>query len=44
VTIAARWAGPCPADWLPGDIELPGGTRVNYVATLESMNAAAAGK
>lgn len=41
MTTAARWTGPCPAGWLPGDVELPGGTRINTVATLESMSAAA---
>lgn len=37
VSIAAKWTGPCPEGWLPGDLELPGGTRVNSIATLESL-------
>ncbi|HYF61084.1 MAG TPA: DUF3617 family protein [Burkholderiaceae bacterium] len=29
VTIAGRWAGPCPKGWTPGDMELPGMGRIN---------------
>jgi hypothetical protein len=29
VTIAARWAGACPAGWKPGDMEMPGMGRMN---------------
>jgi hypothetical protein len=25
--VEARWAGPCPAGWKPGDMELPGSKR-----------------
>jgi hypothetical protein len=31
-SIEATWTGPCPADMKPGDMELPGGMRIN---TLE---------
>lgn len=24
------WKGECPADWSPGDVEVPGGTRMNH--------------
>jgi hypothetical protein len=29
VTIAARWAGACPAGWKPGDMQMPGMGRMN---------------
>jgi hypothetical protein len=29
MTIEATWTGPCPADMKPGDMELPGGMRIN---------------
>jgi len=28
-SIEATWTGPCPADMKPGDMELPGGMRIN---------------
>jgi hypothetical protein len=28
-TIEATWTGPCPADMKPGDMELPGGMKIN---------------
>jgi len=40
VKMTAKWAGECPAGWVPGDIEMPGGMRVN----MTQMNPAAAGK
>jgi predicted small lipoprotein YifL len=40
VKMTAKWAGECPAGWVPGDIEMPGGMRVN----MTQMNAAAAGQ
>ena len=27
--VQAKWLGACPADWKPGDVEMPGGHRVN---------------
>jgi len=30
-TIQAKWLGACPADWKPGDIELPGGKKINLM-------------
>ena len=38
-TIEATWMGPCPAGMKPGDMELPGGMRIN---TTEAMSGAAA--
>jgi hypothetical protein len=29
MTIEATWTGPCPADMKPGDMEMPGGFKVN---------------
>lgn len=29
MTIMSTWKGACPADWKPGDTEVPGGGRVN---------------
>jgi hypothetical protein len=29
MTIEATWTGPCPADMKPGDMEMPGGLKVN---------------
>ncbi|MDR0775650.1 MAG: DUF3617 domain-containing protein [Azonexus sp.] len=29
MTMQAKWLGACPAGWKPGDIEIPGGTRIN---------------
>ena len=29
MTMSAKWTGPCPADFAPGDMELPGGLRMN---------------
>jgi len=37
VKMTAKWAGPCPEGWAPGDIEMPGGVRVN----MSQMNPAA---
>ena len=31
ITIDATWKGPCPAGMKPGDIEMPGGMRINMV-------------
>ena len=29
MTIQASWEGPCPEGWRPGDMEVPGGGRIN---------------
>jgi len=34
VSIEATWEGPCPADMKPGDIELPGGMRLNAMGEM----------
>jgi len=31
MTLEATWKGPCPADFKPGDMELPGGTKINML-------------
>ena len=31
MTLEATWKGPCPADFKPGDMELPGGMRINML-------------
>ena len=37
IAIEATWQGPCPADMKPGDMEMPGGMKIN-------MNDAMSGK
>jgi hypothetical protein len=32
MTLEASWKGPCPADFKPGDMELPGGMKINMLA------------
>jgi hypothetical protein len=32
MTVEAEWQGPCPADFKPGDMELPGGMKMNIAA------------
>ena len=44
ITVHAKWLGPCPADWKPGDVELPNGRRVNTVAGAPATPPAAAAK
>lgn len=39
MTMTAEWVGPCPAGMKPGDLELPGGMRMN----ITQMGAAASG-
>lgn len=39
MVVEAAWQGPCPADFKPGDMELPGGMKMN----LAAMAGAAAG-
>ena len=34
MTVEARWEGPCPAGMKPGDIDLPGGMRINAQAAM----------
>jgi hypothetical protein len=41
MSIEATWNGPCPADMKPGDMELPGGMRIN--ATTGGMSGGPAG-
>ena len=31
MTLDATWKGPCPADFKPGDMELPGGMKINML-------------
>ncbi|MGH6966041.1 MAG: DUF3617 domain-containing protein [Phenylobacterium sp.] len=31
MTLEATWKGPCPADFKPGDMELPGGMKINML-------------
>jgi hypothetical protein len=40
MTLEATWKGPCPADFKPGDMELPGGMKINML-TLGSGGAGA---
>jgi hypothetical protein len=40
MTILAEWQGACPADWAAGDMELPGGMRVNGAAMMKAAAAA----
>lgn len=40
MTLEAAWQGPCPADFKPGDMELPGGMKMN-VAELSKMSGGA---
>lgn len=43
ITIEAVWNGPCPADMKGGDMELPGGMRVNVSGALSGARAMGAG-
>ena len=43
MTLKATWKGPCPADFKPGDMELPGGMKINML-TMGQGGAAAGGK
>ena len=36
--MSAEWVGPCPADFAPGDLELPGGQRMNLSAMGAQAN------
>ena len=40
MTLEATWKGPCPADFKPGDMELPGGMKINML----TMGGAGAGR
>ena len=42
VTMQAKWAGPCPSGWKPGDMEMPGG--MGRVNVNEMMGGGAAAK
>jgi hypothetical protein len=39
-TLEATWKGPCPAGFKPGDMELPGGMRINMLALDDGLPAA----
>jgi hypothetical protein len=36
MTITAEWSGACPADWAAGDVEMPGGRRMNLLTKAVS--------
>jgi hypothetical protein len=36
MTVEAAWKGPCPADMKPGDMELPGGMKINMLAMADA--------
>lgn len=35
----AKWAGSCPAGWKPGDMEMPGGMRMNVGQMMQGLPA-----
>ena len=39
ISIEATWKGPCPADMKPGDIEMPGGMKINMVDAANAPSA-----
>jgi hypothetical protein len=43
MTLEATWKGPCPAGFKPGDMELPGGMKMNML-TMAAGGPAAGGK
>jgi hypothetical protein len=42
-TIEAAWTGPCPADMRAGDMEMPGGMRINMADAMSGKPGGAAG-
>jgi hypothetical protein len=38
VAIEATWTGPCPADMKAGDMEMPGGMRINMLTANSSTS------
>lgn len=40
MTVEAAWQGPCPAGFKPGDMELPGGMKMNIAAMAGQAKAA----
>ena len=36
MSMTAEWSGPCPAGWAGGDVEMPGGRRINLVTKAVS--------
>ena len=44
MTLEATWKGPCPADFKPGDMELPGGMKINILTMGPSGSGAGPGK
>jgi hypothetical protein len=43
ITIEAAWQGPCPAGMKPGDMELPGGMRINMTGAMSGKGPGGAG-
>ena len=43
MTLEGTWKGPCPADFKPGDMELPGGMKINML-TMAQAGPGAGGK
>jgi hypothetical protein len=44
MTVEATWKGPCPAGFKPGDMELPGGIKVNMLTMSADGPDASGGK
>ncbi len=44
MTLEATWKGPCPADFKPGDMELPGGMKINMLTMAPGGGASGGGK
>lgn len=43
MTLEGTWKGPCPADFKPGDMELPGGMKINML-TMSQGGPTASGR
>jgi hypothetical protein len=39
MTLEATWTGPCPPDFKPGDMELPGGMKINMLTMAADAHA-----
>ncbi|WP_312161866.1 DUF3617 family protein [Phenylobacterium sp.] len=44
VKVTSVWKGPCPKDWRPGDMSVPGGIQYNAAATGQTAQAGAAAR
>jgi hypothetical protein len=44
MTLEATWKGPCPPDFKPGDMELPGGMKINMLTMAAAGPSAETGK